>query len=113
MEKKIITGVTMGVPGGIASEITLKVWKKYRKSINPFVYIGNLNLLLKTNLLLKYNVPIKLINNINDSLNIFKNYLPVYEIKLKEKVRFGKTSQLGFSGKNTVDESSWCPQKRL
>ena len=83
----------MGEPGGIASEITLKVWKKYRKSINPFVYIGNLNLLLKTNLLLKYNVPIKLINNINDSLNIFKNYLPVYEIKLKEKVRFGKTSQ--------------------
>ena len=93
MEKKIITGLTMGEPGGIASEITLKVWKKYRKSINPFVYIGNLNLLLKTNLLLKYNVPIKLINNINDSLNIFKNYLPVYEIKLKEKVRFGKTSQ--------------------
>ena len=93
MEKKIITGLTMGEPGGIASEITLKVWKKYRKSINPFVYIGNLNLLLKTNLLLKYNVPIKLINNINDSLNIFKNYLPVYEIKLKEKVNFGKTSQ--------------------
>ena len=93
MEKKIITGLTMGEPGGIASEITLKVWKKYRKSINPFVYIGNLNLLLKTNLLLKYNVPIKLINNINDSLNIFKNYLPVYEIKLKEKVSFGKTSQ--------------------
>ena len=93
MEKKIITGLTMGEPGGIASEITLKVWKKYHTNINPFFYIGNFDLLLKTNLILKYNVPIKLINNINDSLNIFKNYLPVYEIKLKEKVRFGKTSQ--------------------
>ena len=92
MEKKIITGLTMGEPGGIASEITLKVWKKYRKSINPFVYIGNLNLSLKTNLLLKYNVPIKLINNINDVFHLFKNYLPVYKIKLNQKVKFGYPS---------------------
>ena len=93
MQKRIITGLTMGEPGGIASEITLKVWKKYHTNINPFFYIGNFDLLLKTNLILKYNVPIKLINNINDVFHLFKNYLPVYDIKLKEKVIFGKTSQ--------------------
>ena len=40
MQKRIITGLTMGEPGGIASEITLKVWKKYHTNINPFFYIG-------------------------------------------------------------------------
>ena len=41
----------MGEPAGISSEITLKVWKKHRNTINPFVYIGDTNHLLKTNLL--------------------------------------------------------------
>ena len=44
MQKRIITGLTMGEPGGIASEITLKVWKKYHTNINPFFYIGNLRI---------------------------------------------------------------------
>lgn len=82
----------MGEPAGISSEITLKVWKKHRNTINPFVYIGDTNHLLKTNLLLKYNVPIKRIKNIFDSFKLFKKYLPVYEIKLKKNVEFGKTS---------------------
>tara|TARA_B100001013_G_scaffold343933_1_gene272782 strand:- start:2359 stop:2721 length:363 start_codon:yes stop_codon:yes gene_type:complete len=93
MKNRIITGLTMGEPGGIASEITLKIWKKYRQIINPFVYIGDMNLLLKTNLLLKYNIPIKLIDNIHHSCEIFRKFLPVYQIKLKEKVKFGKTSK--------------------
>ena len=31
MKKGIVTGITMGEPAGISSEITLKVWKNYRK----------------------------------------------------------------------------------
>ena len=27
MKKKIVTGITMGEPAGISSEITLKIWK--------------------------------------------------------------------------------------
>ena len=72
MKNRIITGLTMGEPAGISSEITLKVWKKHRNPINPFVYIGDTNHLLKTNLLLKYNVPIKRIKNIFDSFKLFK-----------------------------------------
>ena len=35
MKKGIVTGITMGEPAGIASEITLKVWKNHRKKIEP------------------------------------------------------------------------------
>ena len=90
MKKRIITGLTMGEPAGISSEITLKIWKNYRNKLNPFIFFGDSDLLLRTNNLLKYNVPIKRIKKINDAYDIFKNYLPVYEIKLNEKAKFGK-----------------------
>ena len=47
MNKKIITGLTMGEPAGISSEITLKIWKNYRKKIDPFIYFGDPEHLLK------------------------------------------------------------------
>ena len=42
-KKKIITGITMGEPAGISSEITLKVWKNYRKKRSPFGWEENKN----------------------------------------------------------------------
>ena len=48
MNKKIITGLTMGEPAGISSEITLKIWKNYRKKIDPFIYFGDPEHLLNT-----------------------------------------------------------------
>ena len=41
MKKKIITGLTMGEPAGISAEISLKVWKNYRKKIDPFIFFGD------------------------------------------------------------------------
>ena len=43
MKKKIVTGLTMGEPAGISSEITLKVWNKYKNKLDPFIYFGDPN----------------------------------------------------------------------
>ena len=108
MKKRIITGLTMGEPAGISSEITLKIWKNYRNKLNPFIFFGDSDLLLRTNNLLKYNVPIKRIKKINDAYDIFKNYLPVYEIKLNEKAKFGKPTTKNVS--KVPPPSKNCPE---
>ena len=92
MKKKIITGITMGEPAGISTEITLKTWKNYRRKIDPFIFFGDPDHLIKTSLKLKLQIPIKIIKNISESVNSFKNYLPVYKIKLSQKVNFGSPS---------------------
>ncbi len=92
MKKRIITGITMGEPAGISSEITLKTWKNYRKKIDPFIFFGDPDHLTKTCSKLKLRIPIKIIKNIHESLNTFKNYLPVYKIELNQKVNFGSPS---------------------
>ena len=79
----------MGEPSGVSSEITLKIWKNYRKKIEPFIFFGDPVHLLKTSSKLKYKIPIKKINKISECFKIFKNYLPVYDIKLNQKVKFG------------------------
>ena len=48
MKKGIVTGITMGEPAGISSEITLKVWMNHRKKIEPFIFFGDPDHLLKT-----------------------------------------------------------------
>ncbi len=98
----------MGEPAGISAEITLKVWKKYKNKLEPFVFFGDPDHMNKTSLNLNYKIPIKIIKNINESLNIFKNYLPVYKINLNKKVSNGKpstknNSKVLYSIKKVVD----------
>ena len=92
MKKRIVTGITMGEPAGISSEITLKIWKNHRNKIEPFIFFGDPIHLLKTSSKLKFKIPIKIINEINECFKVFKNYLPVYKIKLNQKVQFGYPS---------------------
>ena len=92
MNKKIITGLTMGEPAGISSEITLKIWKNYRKKIDPFIYFGDPEHLLNTSKILKLKIPLKVINKVEDAHKIFNNFLPIYKIKLTKKVKLGKPS---------------------
>ena len=94
MKKGIVTGITMGEPAGISSEITLKVWMNHRKKIEPFIFFGDPDHLLKTSSKLKFKIPIKKINKITECFKIFKNYLPVYDIKLNQKVKFGYPSSV-------------------
>ena len=88
MKKGIVTGITMGEPAGISSELTLKIWKNHRKKIEPFIFFGDFDHLLKTNSNLKFKIPIKKINKINECFKIFKKFLPVYDIKLNQKSMF-------------------------
>ena len=83
MKKKIVTGITMGEPAGVSSEITLKTWRNHRKKLDPFIFFGDPTHLLQTCTKLKFKVPIKIISKINECFKIFNNYLPVYEIKLR------------------------------
>ena len=92
MKKRIVTGITMGEPAGISSEITLKIWKNHRNKIEPFIFFGDPIHLLKTSSKLKFKIPIKIIKEINECFKVFKNYLPVYKIKLNQKVKFGYPS---------------------
>ena len=41
MKKKIVTGITMGEPAGVSSEITLKTWRNHRKKLDPFIFFGD------------------------------------------------------------------------
>ena len=65
MKKSIITGITMGEPAGISSEITLKIWKNYRRKIEPFIFFGDPDHLVKTCVKLKMKIPIKINKKIN------------------------------------------------
>ena len=105
MKKRIVTGITMGEPAGISYEITLKVWKNHRKKIEPFIFFGDPDHLLNTCTKLKFKVPIKIINEISECFEIFKNYLPVYKIKLNQKAKFGTPSIKNIDKiLNSVDE---------
>ena len=92
MKKKIITGITMGEPASISSEITLKTWKNHRKKLDPFIFFGDPSHLLQTCTKLKFKVPIKIINEINECFKIFNNCLPVYKVKLNQNIKFGSPS---------------------
>ena len=82
----------MGEPASIASEITLKTWKNHRKKLDPFIFFGDPSHLLQTCTKLKFKVPIKIINEINECFKIFDNYLPVYKVKLNQNIKFGSPS---------------------
>ena len=105
MKKKIVTGITMGEPAGVSSEITLKTWRNHRKKLDPFIFFGDPTHLLQTCTKLKFKVPIKIISKINECFKIFNNYLPVYEIKLNKNIKFGSPS-INNVGKilNSIDE---------
>ena len=64
----------MGEPAGISSEITLKIWKNYRKKIDPFIYFGDPEHLLNTSKILKLKIPLKVINKVEDAHKIFNNW---------------------------------------
>lgn len=82
----------MGEPAGISAEITLKVWKKYRNKLKPFIFFGDPNHISQTASNLNYKVPVKIIKNIKECFDIFKNYLPIYKISLNKKNIYGKPS---------------------
>ncbi|MDG2034423.1 MAG: 4-hydroxythreonine-4-phosphate dehydrogenase PdxA [Rhodospirillales bacterium] len=72
--------ITMGDPGGIGAEITLKSWRDHRANLAPFYVIDDPIRLERINRQLNLNcavAPATALDQIND---LFKEALPVYDL---------------------------------
>lgn len=72
--------ITMGDPGGIGAEITLKSWRDHRANLAPFYVIDDPIRLERINRRLNLNcavAPATALDQIND---LFKEALPVYDL---------------------------------
>jgi 4-hydroxythreonine-4-phosphate dehydrogenase len=76
------TILTMGEPAGIGGEITLKAWASGHTTLSPFCIIDSPNRLQKLAGLLKLDIKIAEISQIQDATRLFKEALPVLPIKL-------------------------------
>ena len=75
--------VTMGEPGGIGGEISLKAWiRRHELKLPPFFLIDDPLRLNSIAMRLNWNVPIKTIRKANDALELSESALPVFPIKL-------------------------------
>lgn len=71
--------ITMGEPAGVGGELTLKAWRQLKdKKLAPFFAIDNIDRLQA----LGADVPIKVIDNPVQALDIFDTALPVLNIDL-------------------------------
>jgi len=86
-----ILAIIAGEPNSISSEIIFKSWKLRNKfNHKSFFIIGNIDLLIKQNKKLKYNVKIKEIDSNFNIKDLSTNSLPVYNIKYNQKKSFQK-----------------------
>jgi 4-hydroxythreonine-4-phosphate dehydrogenase len=78
--------VTMGEPGGIGGEISLKAWlRRHELKLPPFFLIDDPDRLNNISSRLNWDIPIKSIRKANDALALSVSALPVFPIKLKAK----------------------------
>ncbi len=90
MKKKPIV-ISMGEPSGINSEILVKAWIKRKKNkLLPFFVVDDKAKIEFIINCFKLKAKIKLINNPNETFEIFNNYLPVYDLGKKIKFKLGQ-----------------------
>ena len=90
MKKKPIV-ISMGEPSGISSEILIKTWiNRKRKKLLPFFVVDDKSKIEFVINLFKFDAKIKLIKNPSETLDIFNNYLPVYDLGNKIKFKLGQ-----------------------
>ena len=89
MKKKPIV-ISMGEPSGINSEILVKTWiNRKKEKLLPFFVVDDKTKIEFVIKFFKLNAKIKLIKNPNETLEIFDNYLPVYDIGNKINFKLG------------------------
>ena len=90
MQKKKPICITMGEPSGISAEIIIKIWSMRKKlKISPFFVFDDPERLEKISEFLGIKVPIKIINNEYESLNIFDKCLPIKPLGSKIEFQLG------------------------
>lgn len=84
--------VTMGEPGGVGAEITLRAWQELRDDPNAcFIAHHDPDYLQQTAQTANLSIPIAAIRNVAEAAKIFKTALPVLPIPLNAKPITGKT----------------------
>ena len=85
--------IIAGEPNSISSEIIFKSWKlKNKYNFKPFFVIGSYHLINLQKKKMKYKIKIKRINNSFKIKDLNKKFLPVLDIKYKQKSPFKKIS---------------------
>lgn len=80
MKKKPIV-ISMGEPSGIGTEILLKSWiKREKNKLTPFFVIDNCLRFQSMIEYLKLKVKIKKINSPSESMKVFDDHIPIYNI---------------------------------
>ena len=89
--------LTMGEPSGIGGEITLRAWSDNHQILPPFCIIDCPSRLTNIANNFKINTPIKVIQEISDTLKFFNEALPVLQIELKEDSILGSVNPINSS----------------
>lgn len=72
-----LLALTMGEPAGIAPDITLLAWLALRSETQPFVWIGDPDLLVRRSRLIGLDVPCRAIAAPAEAVDVFPSALPV------------------------------------
>ena len=72
--------ITMGDPGGIGAEITLKSWRDHRADLTPFYMIDDPNRINHINRQLNLNCAVKPVTGLDKIGDVFKDALPIYDL---------------------------------
>ena len=79
-DQTVPVAITMGDPGGISAEITLKSWRDHRADLSPFYVIDDPNRLDRINRQLNLNCAVEPMNTLDQIGEIFEEALPVYDL---------------------------------
>ncbi|MBT3916273.1 MAG: 4-hydroxythreonine-4-phosphate dehydrogenase PdxA [Rhodospirillaceae bacterium] len=80
------TVLTMGEPGGISGEVSLKAWHAAHHILQPYFVIDSAERLKKLSVSVNLNIDIVEISTPHEALTLFKKALPVLPIELADQV---------------------------
>ena len=72
------TVLTMGEPGGISGEVSLKAWHAAHHILQPYFVIDSAERLKKLSVSVNLNIDIVEISTPHEALTLFKKALPLY-----------------------------------
>ena len=111
MIKKIV--ILAGDPNSINAEIIFKTWKKVSKSVKKkLCVIGNLDLLNKQFKILKYNIELRKIDNIEDKIDFKKINILNIDLKFTDPFKVSKISALNYV-KNSLNFAHKLSSEKL